>query len=358
MRSKNGLHPLRKMPPPSTTSRSSVAHPELADRGGRHDRDLVGLPADESRSRSRRPRRPPRRRPARAPRAARPRVAPRTSPPSPDGRFAGRSARGRCVGARFGSRARRRRGWRAQSACPAELAGAAPVSADRADRRQPERRGRPARPRCSSFRSRRRCRRPRCGRCRREARRRCRCAGRARRPIRGRARPRPIRRSSTGRSAPARQKTPRSATGCGDRRRARRRRHAAPDRLVDRLEEGVVAGPLVVAAPATRAAPSTVPSRRSSAASIFEPPPSTASNAGRLTAAPRARRSRTNVAPASARPSIIGAIASPVPPGQVCSSTTAPSPWAVAPATASAAIASPVRHGSQSSSSTCQCTLR
>ena len=54
----------------------------------------------------------------------------------------------------------------------------------------------------------------------------------------------------------------------------------------------------------------------------------------------------------------MGARASPVPPDHVCRSTTAPSPTTPTWCIASRAMPSPVRHGSQSWSSTFQCTLR
>ena len=103
------------------------------------------------------------------------------------------------------------------------------------------------------------------------------------------------RRSSAGRSAPARQKVPTSARG--------RRAGSSPARSAawsmaawTRTSSASSRWPHVAhvrspISPATRAAPRTVPSRRRSATSVLEPPPSTASSAARLTAAPRACRS-------------------------------------------------------------------
>jgi hypothetical protein len=97
-----------------------------------------------------------------------------------------------------------------------------------------------------------------------------------------------ILRSSAGRSAPARQNTPSRATGRSSV-SIRASRHAAS-----------TASPIAARSPArwpsvsegsTRALPAIAPSRSSRTASIFDPPPSIASTAGRLTAAPRARRS-------------------------------------------------------------------
>ena len=125
----------------------------------------------------------------------------------------------------------------------------------------------------------------------------------------------------------------------------------------DALEEPVATGPVVVQPWRRRRLGS--PSRPSSAASIFDPPASTARSAGSLGSASSGRSSsRTNRAPrAPSTRRIVGRRVR-VCDGHVWSRTTAPSPCRRVPSIASRTIAAFERDGSQSSSSTSQCTSR
>ena len=172
------------------------------------------------------------------------------------------------------------------------------------------------------------------------------------------------RRSSTGRSAPARQNTPRSATGrrSGSRPASTR---GVRDRDADRHQVALLDVCCIshVRRRSHRRAPGPRrgPCRRAEGARrrLFEPPPSTARMAARLVTAGRpARRSSRTSRRCSRSPRSSGRCPRRSPPGHVWSRTTAPSPCASTPSTASCAIVEPVRYASQSSSSTCQCTLR
>ena len=101
---------------------------------------------------------------------------------------------------------------------------------------------------------------------------------------------RTILRSSTGRSAPERQKTPRSARGAAAGSRPATRAAARVASRIGRMWSSSPGTPSEAAPVAIRAAPSTLPSRRMSTASTLLPPPSTARTAALVMAPPPVHR--------------------------------------------------------------------
>ena len=241
-------------------------------------------------------------------------------PPSAAAVASGRSARAPLAPARSSCRGRLRIAPRATSrAC--RVAAASPVARDRPDRGEPRDPAVRATPRSSSCRSRTRRRPPTDDRCPRAAPRTCRCAARRREVHPFDREPSEHLRSSAGRSAPARQKTPRSATGrrSGSMPASCASAIATPHRHQVALLTCCWIRHVLLSKSAAEhpsGAEHGAVAREAGPTSLFEPPPSTARMAGALVTAGRpARRSTRRTRRCSRRPAIDGADAFAGPPG-------------------------------------------